>query len=651
MSKQVIAQNDNMATISQKMSANYDELSSRNGGKGTVSLRKGTITVSDSKLVIGSASNRLFSARAISIEDFGSASVDSGYLVLAVYLDSGMLHLGQSSFAGSFDKSDIDVTGCKYIVLGLKKEDNTNFADGDDGGLVIEYTKMAQKNLEDYDCCGISLPALFLDANIVPGGDLLCEPSVWTNGIAGNFVYDSVSLSFSRSWLSTSNRSRIYQAISLKEGHKYLVACETRVTGTNFFGGTSKDNRYLGCNLVKPFGMATVSKGGYAIVLGVLDVPVETSAGTTVSKNISVGNIGIDKMIFGYTRNVVCIDLTELTFTVKPTRKDLFNAYRRYVEYLKCERVEVMNERMAEFTETEFCDSEAKLAFINEMNTVAKELGCSQSNFLNPNGVYDANHLTTCKDFLKIGAAAMTENAFLRIINTHSMDVPVIHSSGEAGFIVPTTIAYYSGPDGQPASVLNTDYEIVAAKPGSWNGGTDASKTQALIMVVRSKATKKFIVGYIHNGGSSYSADWNNSDKYGYIKNLFDKVEDDSVALDLGPTLHWSAGYISESNQWAKYVDFGTVKSGDTVQVAPASTTKYLTCILGLQHLKETELVEYDIFDFSTGSGADIVAGDIFTMRDVVYLCMASSSNTLANTIARFTGHRLLEERERTGLL
>ena len=61
--------------------------------------------------------------------------------------------------------------------------------------------------------------------------------------------------------------------------------------------------------------------------------------------------------------------------------------------------------------------------------------------------------------------------------------------------------------------------------------------------------------------------------------------------------------------------------------------------------------MEYDIFDFSTGSGADIVAGDIFTMRDVVYLCMASSSNTLANTIARFTGRRLLEERERTGLL
>ncbi|MBQ8918043.1 MAG: D-alanyl-D-alanine carboxypeptidase, partial [Oscillospiraceae bacterium] len=61
--------------------------------------------------------------------------------------------------------------------------------------------------------------------------------------------------------------------------------------------------------------------------------------------------------------------------------------------------------------------------FAEMMNDKAKELGCTGTNFVNPNGLHDENHYTTARDMAKIAAYAMQNPEFVEIVNTISMDI------------------------------------------------------------------------------------------------------------------------------------------------------------------------------------------------------------------------------------
>ena len=57
-------------------------------------------------------------------------------------------------------------------------------------------------------------------------------------------------------------------------------------------------------------------------------------------------------------------------------------------------------------------------AFIEKMNMTARELGCENSNFMNPHGLHDDNHYTTAYDMALISAAAFQNETFRKITNT-----------------------------------------------------------------------------------------------------------------------------------------------------------------------------------------------------------------------------------------
>lgn len=58
--------------------------------------------------------------------------------------------------------------------------------------------------------------------------------------------------------------------------------------------------------------------------------------------------------------------------------------------------------------------------FVEKMNAKAAELGCTNTHFENPHGLYDANHYTTAKDLAKIAKYAATTQSFMEITNTVS---------------------------------------------------------------------------------------------------------------------------------------------------------------------------------------------------------------------------------------
>ena len=63
-------------------------------------------------------------------------------------------------------------------------------------------------------------------------------------------------------------------------------------------------------------------------------------------------------------------------------------------------------------------------AFVDMMNQRAKELGCTNTHFVNANGLYDENHYTTARDLAIIAKAAFQNETFREVVKTPYYIVP-----------------------------------------------------------------------------------------------------------------------------------------------------------------------------------------------------------------------------------
>lgn len=81
---------------------------------------------------------------------------------------------------------------------------------------------------------------------------------------------------------------------------------------------------------------------------------------------------------------------------------------------------------------------------------------------------------------------------------------------------------------------------------------------------------------------------------------------------------------------------------GDS-QTVPASTTKVMTAITGLDYVNDlNEKVTIKSSDIETGSGNVFTAGDIVSIKDLLYAMMLPSSNTGAHAFARACGEKIV---------
>ena len=58
--------------------------------------------------------------------------------------------------------------------------------------------------------------------------------------------------------------------------------------------------------------------------------------------------------------------------------------------------------------------------FVEMMNEKARELGCRNTNFTNPNGLFDENHYTTARDMAAISFEAMKDPTFRKIVSAEN---------------------------------------------------------------------------------------------------------------------------------------------------------------------------------------------------------------------------------------
>ncbi len=72
-------------------------------------------------------------------------------------------------------------------------------------------------------------------------------------------------------------------------------------------------------------------------------------------------------------------------------------------------------------------DKYAALArFCEQMNKKADALGCSNSHFLNPDGIHEAGHYTTAADMLKIATAALKNDLIAKVVATPKVNLTTL---------------------------------------------------------------------------------------------------------------------------------------------------------------------------------------------------------------------------------
>lgn len=89
--------------------------------------------------------------------------------------------------------------------------------------------------------------------------------------------------------------------------------------------------------------------------------------------------------------------------------------------------------------------------FASMMNEKAKSLGCTGSNFVNPNGLNNANHYTTAHDMARIAKAAFENETLCKIASTTSYQFPATKAAGARTItmghkmLYPNDSRYYHG--------------------------------------------------------------------------------------------------------------------------------------------------------------------------------------------------------------
>ena len=77
--------------------------------------------------------------------------------------------------------------------------------------------------------------------------------------------------------------------------------------------------------------------------------------------------------------------------------------------------------------------------FSEMMNNKAKEIGCKNSHFVNPNGIHNKDHYTTAYDMYLISNYAMKNETFAKIVSTYEYTLPVTNKYNKRDRVMKNT--------------------------------------------------------------------------------------------------------------------------------------------------------------------------------------------------------------------
>lgn len=113
-------------------------------------------------------------------------------------------------------------------------------------------------------------------------------------------------------------------------------------------------------------------------------------------------------------------------------------------------------------------------SFSKLMNEKAESLGCKNTHFVNPHGLHDENHYTSCRDMALITREAMKNETFRKIFGTRTYQIPPTNIQSETRylrnhhkFVLRQTYRYDDCIGGKTGYTSNSKFTLVSvAKRG-----------------------------------------------------------------------------------------------------------------------------------------------------------------------------------------
>lgn len=271
-------------------------------------------------------------------------------------------------------------------------------------------------------------------------------------------------------------------------------------------------------------------------------------------------------------------------------------------------------------------DTQAEQAFVDEMNKKVTQLG-GTTKFYNSSGLTVAGQAGNAYDFniYAIHASVKPELASVWGQKSYSLN---IKGTNARTVSVDTTVT---------SPTLENYYTILGGKTGT------AGIIHNLTAIVTDG--NNVYVGTVMRG---------TDDRFNDLKQAIEQ------AINKDKGLAYDVSLVGNSDTAFSVVKYPTINpllttnykpqillsKNETVKNNPASMTKIVTSIVMLENATNlNQTITFQDSDLVGGSGVEIKAGDIITLRDALYTMMLSSSNNTAKAVARVVGHNIINTR------
>lgn len=157
--------------------------------------------------------------------------------------------------------------------------------------------------------------------------------------------------------------------------------------------------------------------------------------------------------------------------------------------------------------------------FYKLMNDKAKSIGALNTNFVNPNGLPNEEHLTTAYDLALIGRYAMENETFRSIVKNYTYTIPVTNKKTEPRYLKSANRLIYSNEK------IDVDGKLIPIKYEGVTGvksGYTVAAQQCLVTSLE-KDGHKFIAVVLKSNGKSIYSDTHKLLNYG-LEN-FEKIQ------------------------------------------------------------------------------------------------------------------------------
>jgi hypothetical protein len=307
----------------------------------------------------------------------------------------------------------------------------------------------------------------------------------------------------------------------------------------------------------------------------------------------------------------------------KPTQK-LLSTFSQVIASIQSELINKVDKSII----IPITPSEARAAFIAEMNKKAQKLGMTNTYYIDSSGVASDQtaQLSCASDLVRLGIAATGYDELMKVWNEQTYNVNVEGVNPRQVTIESTVIK----PD------LDDYYHIFGGKSGTGYGNSN------LLTIVEAQDKDHWLVGAVM--GPSANRHVSSKELYDLATKVLNGETVDGLDIS---SAYGAVALLPSRTTYSRYTPNFLWTKNPTTQTVPASTTKLMTVLVALDYCKDlNEKVEILSGDIVAGAGSEIFPlGDILTIQDMLYCAMLPSNNTIANTLARVAGEKIIRSR------